>query len=55
MLADIDKVSEERTGLITVATVPSAACHFMPEVIRQFHRRYPRVRIAYRQQRGQRH
>ena len=45
MLADIDKVSEERTGLITVATVPSAACHFMPEVIRQFHRRYPRVRI----------
>ncbi len=27
------------------ATVPSAACHFMPEVIRQFHRRYPRVRI----------
>lgn len=45
MLADIDKVSEERTGLITVATVPSAACHFMPEVIRQFHSRYPRVRI----------
>ena len=45
MLADIDKVSEERTGLITVATAPSAACHFMPEVIRQFHRRYPRVRI----------
>ena len=29
MLSDIDKASEERTGLITVATVPSAACYFM--------------------------
>lgn len=45
MLADIYKMSEERTGLITVATVPSAACQFMPEVIRLFHNRYPRVRI----------
>ncbi|MEB7540847.1 L-proline-binding transcription factor PsrA [Enterobacter huaxiensis] len=45
MLADIDKVSEERTGLITVATVPSAAYYFMPDVIRRFRSRYPRVRI----------
>ncbi|GAB7480498.1 hypothetical protein OUHCRE19_27690 [Enterobacter asburiae] len=45
MLADVDKVSEERTGLITVATVPSAACYFMPDVIRRFQSRYPRVRI----------
>uniref|UniRef100_UPI001F0B7B1F LysR substrate-binding domain-containing protein n=1 Tax=Enterobacter roggenkampii TaxID=1812935 RepID=UPI001F0B7B1F len=37
--------SEERTGLITVATVPSAACYFMPDVIRRFQSRYPRVRI----------
>lgn len=45
MLSDIDKASEERTGLITVATVPSAACYFMPDVIRRFQSRYPRVRI----------
>ena len=43
--ADIDKVGEERTGLITVATVPSAAYYFMPDVIRRFQSRYPRVRI----------
>ena len=45
MLADVDKASEERTGLITVATVPTAACYFMPDVIRRFQSRYPRVRI----------
>lgn len=45
MLADIDKVSEERTGLVTVAAVPSAAYYFMPDVIRRFQARYPRVRI----------
>jgi len=45
MLADVDKAREERTGLITVATVPSAACYFMPDVIRRFQSRYPRVRI----------
>ncbi|HHA1915615.1 TPA: LysR family transcriptional regulator [Enterobacter asburiae] len=44
MLADVDKISEERTGLITVAAVPSAACYFMPDVIRRFQSRYPRVR-----------
>lgn len=45
MLSDIDKVSEERTGLVTVAAVPSAAYYFMPDVIRRFQARYPRVRI----------
>ncbi len=45
MLADVDKASEERTGLIAVAAVPSAACYFMPDVIRRFQSRYPRVRI----------
>lgn len=45
VLADIDKVSQERTGLVTVATVPSAAYYFMPDVIRRFRLRYPRVRV----------
>ncbi|UYB60203.1 LysR family transcriptional regulator (plasmid) [Klebsiella michiganensis] len=44
-LADIDKVSQERTGLVTVATVPSAAYYFMPDVIRRFRLRNPRVRV----------
>nr|VUD31041.1 LysR family transcriptional regulator YbhD [Raoultella sp. NCTC 9187] len=28
VLADIDKVSQDRVGLVTVATVPSAAYYF---------------------------
>ena len=44
--ADIDKVSQERVGLVTVATVPSAAYYFMPDVIRRFRLRYPRVRVT---------
>ncbi|HGM6689096.1 TPA: LysR family transcriptional regulator [Serratia marcescens] len=45
VMADIDKVSQERVGLVTVATVPSAAYYFMPDVIRRFWLRYPRVRV----------
>lgn len=30
---------------MTVATVPSAAYYFMPEIIRSFQARYPQVRI----------
>lgn len=45
VLADVDQASQERTGLVTVATVPSAAYYFMPEVIRRFRERYPRVRV----------
>lgn len=45
VLADIDKVSQDRVGLVTVATVPSAAYYFMPGVIRRFQTRYPRVRV----------
>ncbi|MDI7419734.1 LysR family transcriptional regulator [Cronobacter turicensis] len=45
VLADIHQASKDRTGLVTVATVPSGAYYFMPEIIRQFQARYPRVRI----------
>ncbi|MCS3408032.1 LysR family transcriptional regulator [Serratia sp. AKBS12] len=45
VLADINKVSQDRMGLVTVATVPSAAYYFMPDVIRRFQARYPRVRV----------
>lgn len=45
VLADVSQASQARTGLVTVATVPSAAYYFMPDVIRRFRARYPRVRI----------
>ncbi|ELY5889620.1 LysR family transcriptional regulator [Cronobacter sakazakii] len=45
VLADIQQASQERTGLVAVATVPSGAYYFMPDIIRQFQARYPRVRI----------
>ncbi|AXU94592.1 LysR family transcriptional regulator [Erwinia persicina] len=45
LLGDITKVSQERVGLVTVATVPSAAYYFMPDVIRRFQARYPQVRV----------
>jgi DNA-binding transcriptional LysR family regulator len=45
VLADISQVSKARTGLVTVATVPSAAYYFMPDIIRSFQARYPQVRI----------
>ncbi len=45
VLADIDKVSQDRVGVVTVAAVPSAACYFMPDVIRTFKARFPLVRV----------
>ncbi|WP_187499754.1 LysR family transcriptional regulator [Pantoea agglomerans] len=45
VMADLSEVSLARTGLITVACVPSAAYYFMPNIIRLFQARYPRVRV----------
>ncbi|WP_313752291.1 LysR family transcriptional regulator [Mixta calida] len=45
VMADISEVSQTRTGLVTVACVPSAAYYFMPNVISRFQARYPRVRV----------
>lgn len=45
VMADLSEVSAVRTGLVTVACVPSAAYYFMPRVIRSFQARYPRVRV----------
>ena len=45
VMADLSEVSQNRTGLVTVACVPSAAYYFMPDVIRRFQSRYPRVRV----------
>ena len=45
VMADLSEVSLARTGLITVACVPSAAYYFMPNIISRFQARYPRVRV----------
>ncbi len=42
VLADISQASKARALARTVATVPSAAYYFMPEIIRSFQARYPR-------------
>jgi DNA-binding transcriptional LysR family regulator len=45
VMADLSEVSSVRTGLITVACVPSAAYYFMPDIIKRFQTRFPRVRV----------
>lgn len=44
-VAEVGDLHASRTGLVTVACVPSAAYYFMPKVIAQFQSLYPRVRI----------
>ncbi|WP_034948476.1 LysR family transcriptional regulator [Erwinia oleae] len=45
VVSDISEVDQTRSGLITVACVPSAALYFMPDAIVRFQQKYPRVRI----------
>jgi DNA-binding transcriptional LysR family regulator len=44
-LVGIKDASERISGQVTIACVPSAVGYFLPAVIKQFHERYPRVRI----------
>jgi DNA-binding transcriptional LysR family regulator len=41
----IADIAASRSGLVTVACVPSAAIHFLPSVVRSFSERYPLIRI----------
>jgi DNA-binding transcriptional LysR family regulator len=41
----IKDASERISGQVTIACVPSAVGYFLPAVIKQFHERYPRVRL----------
>jgi DNA-binding transcriptional LysR family regulator len=38
-------LAAHRTGTVTFACVPSAIWHFLPEVLKQFSTRYPRIRV----------
>ena len=44
-LLALGDVAASRAGEVTVACVPSAAYYFLPNVIRRFHSRYPRIRV----------
>lgn len=44
-LLSVDELAVQRVGLVTVACVPSATRYFMPEVLRQFHERFPKIRV----------
>lgn len=44
-LVGIQDVAERMSGQVTVACVPSAVAYFLPAVIREYHRQYPRIRI----------
>ena len=41
----ITEMAEQRIGLVTVACVPSAVYYFLPEVLKTFTRKYPRIRV----------
>lgn len=44
-LLGISDVAERISGEVTIACVPSAVGYFLPSVLREFHRRYPGIRL----------
>jgi DNA-binding transcriptional LysR family regulator len=44
-LLGLDELALQRTGLVTVACVPSATRYFLPAVLHRFHLRFPRIRV----------
>src|ERR1044071_5576558 len=45
MLLGIRDVAAHRWGQVTIACVPSAVHYFLPRILRQYHQRYPRIRL----------
>lgn len=44
-LLGIRDVSSSRLGHVTIACVPSVAYYFLPNVVANYHRRFPRIRV----------
>jgi DNA-binding transcriptional LysR family regulator len=44
-LLGIRDVAAKRVGEVTVACVPSAVYYFLPGVMKQYHERYPKIRV----------
>jgi DNA-binding transcriptional LysR family regulator len=46
-LLGIRDVAATRTGEVTVACVPSAVHYFLPSVVKEYHERYPKIRVRF--------
>ncbi|MBW4964607.1 LysR family transcriptional regulator, partial [Sulfitobacter sp. CW3] len=44
-LMGISNVASTRMGNVTIACVPSTAYYFMPHVISEYHKLYPKIRL----------
>jgi DNA-binding transcriptional LysR family regulator len=44
-LLGIDEVAVQRSGVVTIACVPSATRYFLPRVLQGFHAQFPRIRV----------
>jgi DNA-binding transcriptional LysR family regulator len=45
MLLGVQDVAFNRSGLVTIACVPSATRYFLPQVVQRFHAQFPKIRI----------
>ena len=45
MLLGVEDVAFNRSGLVTIACVPSATRYYLPQVVQRFHAQYPKIRI----------
>jgi DNA-binding transcriptional LysR family regulator len=41
----LEDLAAQRSGIVTVACVPSATRYFLPQVLMRFHAQYPRIRV----------
>ncbi len=44
-LLGIEDLAVQRSGLVTIACVPSATRYFLPQVLQGFHAQFPRIRV----------
>ena len=44
-LLGIRDVAAKQAGEVTIACVPSAVHYFLPSVVKQYHERYPKIRV----------
>ncbi|MET0186078.1 MAG: LysR family transcriptional regulator [Achromobacter sp.] len=45
MLLGLGDVAASRMGEVTIACVPSAVYYFLPQVMKQYHEQFPRIRV----------
>ncbi|WP_323019424.1 LysR family transcriptional regulator [Pararhodobacter sp.] len=44
-LLSVKEIAERRSGLVSIACIPTAAYYFLPDVVRAFNTAYPAIRI----------